>query len=198
MQPMNQTIAQLHDEISTIHAEIATLQGSRDTLRQSRLSFRGTVNFPEDHSPEALAKFQQQNAALAAKWQAELKEIDRQIKTLEIQLQQKEAQLVHKQKLLAEIQLQEEWRQLEIRVQAGGKRLQAQANKINQLAAQLEVQIQTLKEIYDEVNPSYCEWLQKPGNIVEFSAKTLPHVFIREGGFELVDREINWNGTQGS
>ncbi|HLO51918.1 MAG TPA: hypothetical protein VK211_26145 [Kamptonema sp.] len=190
---MSQTIAQLQAEIAALQAEIPPLQGERDELNRQRSSFRVAVAFPKNNSPEALAEFHQRNASAAANWLDQLKEIDKAIKAVENQLSQKQAMLTHKQAQLDKLRSQQEWLELERRVQVGGKRLQSQAQKINQLAAQLAAEIQTFKEIYEDVNPSYCQWLQKPVTIVEFSATAIPHVFFQGNKFELGSQEIDWN-----
>jgi len=190
---MSQTIAELQAEITALQAEIPPLQGERDELHKQRSSFRVAVAFPKDNSPEALAEFHQRNASAAASWLEQLKKIDKAIQALETQLQQKQALLGHKQAHLDKLRSQQEWLELERRVQVGGKRLQSQAQKINQLAAQLEAEIQTFRGIYEEVNPSYCQWLQKPATIVEFSATAIPHVFFQGNKFELGNQEIDWN-----
>lgn len=190
---MSQTIAELEAEIAALQAECLSLEGELDEIRQQRSSFRVAVAFPKNNSPEALAQFHKHNASAAANWVQQLKEIDKSIQALEIQLKHKETLRAHKQAQLDRLRSQQEWLELERQVQAGGKLLQSQAQKINQLAAQLEVEIQSFKAIYQEVNPSYCQWLQKPVTIVEFSATTIPHVFFQGNKFELGNKEIDWN-----
>ncbi|MDF0555247.1 hypothetical protein [Kamptonema sp. UHCC 0994] len=190
---MSQTIAQIEAEIAVLQPEIPSLQGELDELREQRSSFRVAVAFPKNNSPEALAQFHKHNASAAANWVQQLKEIDRAIQALEGKLKQKQVLLAHKQTQLDQLRSQQEWLELERRVQAGGKLLQSQSQKINQLAAQLEAEIQSFKAIYQDVNPIYCQWLQKSVTIVEFSATAIPHVFFQGNKFELGNKEIDWN-----
>lgn len=187
---MSQTISELQAQVATISAEIKALEGSREALRQEQLSFQAVVSFPRDSSSKALAEFQQQQATLAAQRVERLKEIDRSLKALDRDIKQKQALLASKQEVLAPLVAQ----QLEERLQAEGRNLQAQAQKINQLAEQLEAQLRVLKAMYIEINPLYCEWLQKPAHIVDFSAKTIPYVFVDSNGFGLRNKPIDWEG----
>ncbi|OCQ94711.1 hypothetical protein BCD67_04410 [Oscillatoriales cyanobacterium USR001] len=190
---MSQMIAELQAEIPVLQAEIPSLQGELDELRKQRSTFRVAVAFPKNNSPEALAEFHQRNASAAASWLEQLKEIDRAIQALESQLKQKQSLLIQKQVLLDKLCFQQELLELERRVQAGGKRLQSQGQKINQLAAELEAEILSFRAIYEEVNPIYCQWLEKPVNIAEFSTNIIPHVYFQGNRFELGNKEIEWN-----
>ncbi|NES73616.1 MAG: hypothetical protein F6K24_54740, partial [Okeania sp. SIO2D1] len=84
-----------------------------------------------------------------------------------------------------------EWHELQEQVYQGGKELQEQVKKVNEKANQLEVEIQNLKQIYQQLNPLYCEWVQNAANIVDFKATTIPYVYVKDNGFELGDKEID-------
>lgn len=187
---MSQTLTELQAETSRLSAELKALEASREVLHQERVSFQAVVSFPADSSPKALAEFQQQQAVLAAKRVERLQEIAREIRALDLQIQQKQAILGSKQAVLDQLLHQ----QLEERLLVEGQRLQVQADKINQFAAQLEAELRVLKAMYEEINPLYCQWLQQPSHIIKFSAKTIPHVFLRSDGFELGNQEIDWEG----
>jgi chromosome segregation ATPase len=189
---MSQTIPQLQTEIRALQAEIATLRESREKLCKQRSSCRVAVSFPKNNTPEALAEFHQQTAAFGEQWLQQLEEIDRETKTLEKQLQQKEPVLNYKQAELDKLLAAEHWKEVEHQVQAGEKRLQVQARRINQAAALLEAEIQALKALYEEFNPSYSEWFQEPTQIVQFSATTIPHAFPSSSGLILGNKEIEW------
>jgi chromosome segregation ATPase len=189
---MSQTIPELQTEVRALQAEIATLQEAREKLCLQRSECRVTVSFPKNNTPEALAEFHQQNAAFGEQWLQRLQEIDEETKIIEKQLEPKQALLNYKQGELDKLLAGEHWKEVENHVQTGEKRLQAQARKINQAAAQLEAEIQALKALYDQLNPSYSEWFQQPTQIVEFSAKTIPYAVGSSSGLILGNKEIEW------
>ncbi|MCC3415562.1 MAG: hypothetical protein JGK24_24905 [Microcoleus sp. PH2017_29_MFU_D_A] len=189
---MSQTIPELQTEVRALQAEVATLQETREKLCLQRSECRVTVSFPKNNTPEALAEFHQQNAAFGEQWLQQIQEIDRETKIIEKQLEAKQALLNYKQGELDKLLAGEHWKEVENHVQTGEKRLQAQARKINQAAAQLEAEIQALKALYDQLNPSYSEWFQQPTQIVEFSAKTIPYAVGSSSGLILGNKEIEW------
>ncbi len=190
---MSQTIPELQTEVRALQAEIATLQEAREKLCRQRSECRVTVSFPKNNTPEALAEFHQQNAAFGEQWLQQIQEIDRETKIIEKQLEPKQALLNYKQGELDKLLAGEHWKEVENHVQTGEKRLQAQARKINQAAAQLEAEIQALKALYDLLNPSYSEWFQQQTQIVDFSAKTIPYAFPTSSGLILGNKEIDWD-----
>lgn len=189
---MSQTIPELQTEVRALQAEVVTLQEAREKLCRQRSECRVTVSFPKNNTPEALAEFHQQNAAFGEQWLQQIQEIDRETKIIEKQLEPKQALLNYKQGELDKLLAGEHWKEIENHVQTGEKRLQAQARKINQAAAQLEAEIQALKALYELLNPSYSEWFQQPTQIVDFSAKTIPYAFPTSSGLILGNKEIDW------
>ena len=189
---MSQTIPELQTEVRALQAEITALQENREKLYKQRTSCRVAVSFPKNNTPEAIAEFQQQTAVFGEQWLQQLEEIDREIKAIEKQLQQKEPVFNYKQAQLDELLAGEHWKEVEHDVQTGEKRLQLQARRINQAAALLESEIQALKALYDQLNPSYSEWYQQPTEIVEFVAKTIPHAFPSSSGLILGNKDIEW------
>ncbi|PSB39770.1 hypothetical protein C7B67_29270, partial [filamentous cyanobacterium Phorm 6] len=183
---------ELQTEVRALQAEVATLQESREKLRIQRSECRVAVSFPKNNTPEAIAEFHQQNAAFGEQWLQQIQEIDRETQIIEKQLQQKQAVLDYKQGELDKLLAGQHWQEVENHVQTGEKRLQAQARRVNQAAAQLEAEIQTLKELYDILNPSYSEWFQQQTEIVDFSAKTIPYAFPGSSGLILGNKEIEW------
>ncbi|MEB3340475.1 hypothetical protein [Okeania sp.] len=180
---MIENIAELKLKVETLNTEIETLQTQIYTLRQKRSSFQINVSFPKNNTPEALAEFRQKNTEEAAKCEAEMQEINQSLKALEIELNQKKSTLEPKKSRL-------EWLELQQQVYEGGKKLQEQVEKVNETANQLEAEIQTLKQIYQKLNPLYCQWVQNSANIVDFQATTIPYVYIKDNGFELGNKEI--------
>ncbi|WP_293157337.1 MULTISPECIES: hypothetical protein [unclassified Microcoleus] len=189
---MSQTIPELQTEVRALQAEVASLQEAREKLCLQRSECRVTVSFPKNNTPEALAEFHQQNAAFGEQWLQQIQEIDRETKIIEKQLEAKQALLNYKQGELDKLLAGEHWKEVENHVQTGEKRLQAQARKINQAAAQLEAEIQDLKALYELLNPSYSEWFQQQTQIVDFSAKTIPYAFPTSSGLILGNKEIEW------
>ncbi len=189
---MSQTIPELQTEVPALQAEFAILQESREKLRIQRSECRVAVSFPKNNTPEAIAEFHQQNAAFGEQWLQQIQEIDREIQIIEKQLQQKQAVLDYKQGELDKLLAGQHWQEVENNVQTGEKRLQVQARRINQAAAQLEAEIQALKALYDELNPSYSEWFEQPTEIVDFFAKTIPYAFPGSSGLILGNKEIEW------
>ena len=189
---MSQTIPELQTEVRALQAEFAILQESLEKLRIQRSECRVAVSFPKNNTPEAIAEFHQQNAAFGEQWLQQIQEIDLETKIIEKQLQEKQPFLNQKEGELDKLLAGEHWQEVENHVQTGEKRLQAQARKVNQAAAQLEAEIQALKELYDILNPSYSEWFEQPTEVVEFSAKTIPYAFPGSGGLILGNKEIEW------
>ncbi|MEG5031681.1 hypothetical protein [Microcoleus sp. AT3-D2] len=189
---MSQTIPELQKEVRALQAEVATLQEAREKLAVQRSECRVAVSFPKNNTPEAIADFHKQTAAFGEQWLQQIQEIDRETKNIEKQLQQKQSLLNYKQGEVEKMLAGEHWQEVENHVQTGEKRLQAQARRINQAAAQLEAEIQALKALYDQLNPSYSEWFQQPTQIVEFSARTIPYAFPSSSGLILDNKEIEW------
>ena len=189
---MSQTIPELQTEVRALQAEFAILQESLEKLRIQRSECRVAVSFPKNNTPEAIAEFHQQNAAFGEQWLQQIQEIDLETKIIEKQLQEKRPFLNQKEGELDKLLAGEHWQEVENHVQTGEKRLQAQARRVNQAAAQLEAEIQALKELYDILNPSYSEWFEQPTEVVEFSAKTIPYAFPGSSGLILGNKEIEW------
>jgi len=189
---MSQTIPELQTEVPALQAEVATLQEAREKLCVQRSECRVTVSFPKNNTPEAMAEFHQQNAAFGEQWLQQIQEIDRETQIIDKELQQKQVLLDYKQGELDKLLAGQHWQQLENHVQTGEKRLQAQARRINQAAVQLEAEIQALKALYDELNPSYSEWFQQQTQIVDFSATTIPYAVASSSGLILGNKEIEW------
>jgi chromosome segregation ATPase len=189
---MSQMLPELQAEVRTLQAEITTLQKSREKLYKQRSSCRVAVSFPKNNTPEAIAEFHQQTTAFGEQWLQQLEEIDRETRTMEKQLQQKESVLNYKQAEMEKMLAGQHWQEIEHKIQAGEKHLQVQIHRINQIAMQLEAEIRSLKALSDEFSPSYAEWFQQPTQVVEFSVKTIPQVVAKNNGFVLENKEIDW------
>ncbi len=190
---MSQTLPELQTEVRALQAEVAIQQESLEKLRVQRSECRVAVSFPKNNTPEAIAEFHQQNAAFGEQWLQQIQEIDRETKIIEKQLQEKQPVLYYKQGEIDKLLAGQHWQEVENHVQTGEKRLQAQARRVNQAAAQLEAEIQALKALYDQLNPSYSEWFQQPTEIVDFAARTIPYAFPGSSGLILGNKEIEWD-----
>ena len=180
---MKENIAELKLEIDTLYTEIDSLEGQIETLSQKRSSFQINVSFPRDSTPEVLAEFRKKNTEEAARWQVEVKEINQSLKVLKLQLNQKKTTLQEKKSQLKYLELQQQ-------VYEGAKDLQEQVQKVNEKANQLEVEIQNLKQICQQLNPLYHQWVKNPANIMDFNATTIPYVYIQDNSFELGNKNI--------
>jgi chromosome segregation ATPase len=189
---MSQTLEELQAEVHALQSEFTSLQESREKLCKQRSSCRVAVCFPKDNTPEAIAEFHQQNATFGEQWLRQLEEIDRETAIIDKELQQRQPLLASKQAELDKLLTQEHWKKVENDIQTGQERLQAQARRINQAAALLEAEIRTLKAMYEDLNPSYSQWFQEATEIVEFSAKTIPHAFPSSSGLILGNKHIEW------
>lgn len=192
MATMHDTISQLQGEIVTLQGELATLQNSKEKLINQCSSFRMVVNFASNSTLEGLAEFHQHNCIIEEQWFAEIQDLTRLLSGVETQIKQKQALLDSKQTVLDKLQAQKQWQELELTLQMGRQRLLMQSQKVNQLTLQLERELQTLKVISEEVNPLYCQWLQKSANIVEYSANTIPHVVVAGQCLEVANKDIDW------
>jgi paraquat-inducible protein B len=195
MATMHDTISQLQGEIVTLQGELATLQNSKEKLINQCSSFRMVVNFASNSTLEGLAEFHQHNCIIEEEWFAEIQDLTRLLSGVETQIKQKQALLDSKQTVLDKLQAQKQWQELELTLQMGRQRLLMQSQKVNQLTLQLERELQTLKVISEEVNPLYCQWLQKSANIVEYSAKTIPYVLVSGQGLEVANKDIDWQNS---
>ena len=180
---MKENVDELKLEIDTLHRAIDSLQSQIETLSQKRSSFQINISFPKDNTPEVLAEFRQKNIEEAAKWQGEIQKINQALKVLKPQLNQKKITLQEKKYRLQYLELQQQ-------VYEGAKNLQEQVQKVNEKANQLEVEIQNLKQICQQLNPLYHQWVKNPANIVDFNATTIPYVYIQDNSFELGNKNI--------
>ena len=192
MATMLDTISQLQGEIATIQGELTTLHNSQKKLIEQSSHCRMVVNFATNSTLEGLAEFHQHNCIIEEQWFAEIQDLTRLLSEVETQSQQKQALLDSKQTILDKLQAQQQWQELEFKLQLGRQRLLMQSQKVNQLTLQLERELQTLKVISEEVNPLYCQWLHKSTNIVEYSAKTIPHVVVSGQCLEVANKDIDW------
>ncbi|PPS44927.1 hypothetical protein [Chroococcidiopsis sp. TS-821] len=166
--------------MNDIQAEITAIQAQIAALRQERISLTTDPIDLENASPEAIAAAYRRRAREDLQLFAEVKGIDDAIAALEAQLAQKQIEL-------AKFSQQND--SLEQRVAAGKKQALAQAERINQLAAELAEELRSLKATADELSPSYWQVYYKP-LITGFRSISVPYVRTDSDVLTIVNRIV--------
>ena len=166
-----------------IQAEIVALKSQIQALEQERAAL--TINnliSRENDSVLAMVEAYRRQARENPELSAELKGIDDAVAALELQLQQKQAQLVRWQieskQLTQEEQLEE-----------AKKVAQVHAQRINQLAAELTTEIRLLKACADHLSPIYWQVYYKPF-ITGFKTISVPYVRSDSEVWTIVNRIV--------
>lgn len=175
----------LQTEVETLEKEVDDLTLEIATLQKDRSTFQINITFLANHSPETLQEFQQAHAQQKEEWAEYLREIKQALEKYQQELNRKQSVLNEKRGIL-------EWEKLDDDVKTGGKLLQDQVNKVNQLSQQLEGELHILKSLAGQFNPVYSRWLNAPANIMRFKTSNVPTVIIQSTGFEVRDKKINW------
>ncbi|MES1022100.1 hypothetical protein ABN584_04240 [Gloeocapsa sp. BRSZ] len=165
--------------MNDIQAEITALQTQIAALRQERTSLTTDPIDLENASPEAIAAAYRRRAREDLQLFAEVKGIDDAIVALE-------AQLAQKIKLVSQLSQNDSLAQ---RVAAGRQQAQAQAERINQLAAELADELRSLKAIADELSPSYWQVYYKP-LITGFKSISVPYIRTDGDVLTIVNRIV--------
>ncbi|MDZ8235629.1 MAG: hypothetical protein RMZ69_00365 [Nostoc sp. ChiQUE01a] len=152
-----------------IQTEIVVLKSQIQALQQERTALTiNNVISGENDSPLAMVEAYRRQARENPQLSAELKGIDDAVAALELQLQQKQAQLarwqIESKQLTQQQQLEE-----------AKKVAQVHAQRINQLAAELATEIRLLKRCADELSPMYWQVYYKPF-ITGFKTISVPYV----------------------
>lgn len=185
---MSQTIEQLQAEWDTIKAEVDAMQAEYDTLCRKRSSFHLTLIFPQDRSSEAQTEFHQKCQAEVKVWSVDLKELEQQIKATRLKLKKIQSKLAVKHAKIYQVQAQQRWPQL-----------CQQAEKVNQLATQLENEVQTFWQIAHDFKPRLGNWLPEAPQLSKFpSPATIPTVKRLEYGLELVNQSVDFQENESS
>ncbi|WP_392531814.1 hypothetical protein [Nostoc sp. C117] len=153
-----------------IQAEITALKSQIQALEQERatLNINNDVISGKNDSALAMVEAYRRHARENPQLSAEVKGIDDAVAALELQIQQKQAQLAPQQ--IESKQLAQE-RQLE----EAKKVAQIHAQRINQLAAELATEIRLLKGCADHLSPIYWQVYYKPF-ITGFKTISVPYV----------------------
>ncbi|BAY23287.1 hypothetical protein NIES2100_30510 [Calothrix sp. NIES-2100] len=167
---------QIVSEIAALRQEIQALQQERAALSINNIVSR------ENDSPSAIAeayrRFARENAHLAV----EIKGIDDAIAALELQLEQKQAQLAHWEINSKQLTLQQQLE--EVRSVA-----QVHAQRINLLAGELATEIRLLKSCANELSPLYWQVYYKPF-ITGFKTISVPHIRSDGDVWTIVNRIV--------
>lgn len=154
--------------IEQIQAEITALKSQIQVLQQERATLTINNVIDENDSPSAMVEAYRRQARENPQLAAELKGIDDAIAALEAQLQHKQAQLgrweIESKQLTQQQQLEE-----------AKKVAQIHAQRINQLAAELAIEIRQLKACADHLSPLYWQVYYKPF-ITGFKTISVPYV----------------------
>lgn len=165
-----------------IQAEIAALNAQIDALHSERATFTPSLLTTDDDSPQHIVETYRRQARENPEIAVEIKGLDDAITALEIQLKQKQAQL---KRLPAKIQraLQEE--QLEI----ARNQAHIHAQRINELAAELSIELRNLKTCANELSPLYWQVYYKPF-ITGFKTISVPYVRSDGDVWTIVNRIV--------
>ncbi|AKG24353.1 hypothetical protein [Calothrix sp. 336/3] len=167
---------QLQVEITALEAEIATLLQERTDLGKD-------IMLPTDDAPPpilvvAYRRLARENPELFA----ELKGIDDAIAALENQLTKKQLQL---QRLIPQARRAYQEQQLE----EARQQAQIHADRINEIAAQLAIEIRALKACADELSPLYWQVYYKPF-ITGFKTISVPYIRSDGDVWTIVNRIV--------
>ncbi len=152
----------IHTEITTLNSQIQALQQERATL-----TINNVLSAKSD-SPSAMVEACRRQARENPQLSVELKGIDDAIAALQIQLQQKQAKLEHWEKTSKQLTQEQE-------LEAAREVAQVHAERINQLAAELAMEIRLLKSCADYLSPMYWQVYYKPF-ITGFKTISVPYV----------------------
>ncbi|MEH2068628.1 MAG: hypothetical protein V7K47_10785 [Nostoc sp.] len=151
-----------------IQVEIAALKSQIQILQQERAALTINNIIDENDSPLAIVEAYRSQARENPQLSAELKGIDDAVAALELQIQQRQAQLarweIESKQLTQQQQLEE-----------AKKVAQVHAQRINQLAAELATEIRLLKACADRLSPMYWQVYYKPF-ITGFKTISVPYV----------------------
>ncbi|HLP89963.1 MAG TPA: hypothetical protein VK184_15405 [Nostocaceae cyanobacterium] len=154
---------QIQTQITEINSQIQALQQERATLIKHHLPAI------ENDSPLAMAEAYRRQARENPHLAAELKGIDDAITFLEKQLHQKQTKLAQNQTYFQRLAQQQQ------ELTAAKEIAQTHAARINQLAAELALEIKHLKTCADHLSPLYWQVYYKPF-ITGFKTISVPHV----------------------
>ena len=184
---MTKDLEQLQSEWQELKTEVDQIQSIYAHLCHQRSNFQVQLIFPEGESAEALDAFHQQAEEQAAQLSISLKQLRQKLQVTRIRLKKKRAQLVIKQTQIYQQQARQLW-----------PSVCQQAEEINQITAQLQEKIQTLKQTAQDFQSPAYRWLPHPPELVEISELNLPHLVCHENHWVNENQKIDWTHESSS
>lgn len=152
-----------------IQAEMAALNSQIQILLEERAALTiNNVISAENDSPQAMVEAYRRQARENAQLSVELQGIDAAIAALEVQIKQKQGKLVRSQVKSKELIQQQH-------LEEAKEVAQVHAQRINQLAGELAVEVRLLKRCANELSPMYWRIYYKPF-ITGFKTISVPYV----------------------
>jgi len=157
--------------MQTLQQDIEAIQNQIYRLQRERSRMKTPTLAAVDDSTEAITDAYRTQARETVQISAEVKGIDDAIAALKTQLQQKQQQLQQHKADRSNSILQQ--------LEASREQAKIHAERINQLAAELAEEVKALKDIADDITPSYWQVYLKPF-ITGFQNISVP--FVRSDG----------------
>lgn len=163
----------LSEQISELHLQIATLEAERASKAQ-------VLGIPVDTAPDKIASVAKSLAGVELERQERLVAIDLELAALKTRLEQ-----------LGEEQQQQERRELEDRVTASRRALEAKAQELDRLTQQV---IQTVEEAKAIADRGYSDWKQTTSSLSGYLRQlpdyrvSLPKIVKAGDGFILTSK----------
>ncbi len=153
-----------------IQLEIEAIRTQIEALKEERAVLKVDPVLPSYNTPEAIVEAYRRHARETAQISAEVKGIDDAIAALEAKLKE-----IARSQGLQQLLQGRTQHPLAEQVEEGKQRAQDCAERINELAEELEREVQALKAIADEISPSYWQLYNRPF-ITGFSKISVPYV----------------------
>lgn len=153
-----------------IQVEIEAIRTQIEALKEERAILKVDPVLPSYNTPEAIVEAYRRHARETSQISAEVKGIDDAIAALEAKLRE-----IGRSQGLQQLLQGGTPDPLAAQVEEGKQRAQDRAERINELAEELEQEVQALKAIADEISPSYWQLYNRPF-ITGFSKISVPYV----------------------
>ena len=166
-----------------IQAEMAALNSQIQILLEERAALTiNNVISAENDSPQAMVEAYRRQARENAQLSVELQGIDAAIAALEVQIKQKQGKLVRSQVKSKELIQQQH-------LEEAKEVAQVHAQRINQLAGELALEVRLLKRCANELSPMYWRIYYKPF-ITGFKTISVPYVCSDGEVWTIVNRIV--------
>lgn len=164
----------------TLSEQVATLQRQIESLELERVAKAQSLGIPANTAPDKIASVAKSLAGAELGRQERLVSIDLELAALKTRLEQ-----------LGEEQQQQERRELEDRVTASRRALEAKAQELDRLTLQV---IQTVEEAKAIADRGYCDWKQTTSSLSGYLRQlpdyrvSLPKIVKGGDGFILTSK----------